>query len=254
VDSTNEHPNIGRDDLFEVIRHVSEIVGALFLPVSVTDTLQLVVNLATATVEGCDYAGLFLVEGGVVSTLVHTDPVVVEIDALQHLTGEGPCLDAIAHRLVFYVDDLKSDLRWPHFAPQATSAGIRSMLALPLADEARFGALNLYSRFPAAFGVIDRAKAAILASMISQALTLAQTYEDEERRSVAIRTADLRSRQIIGQAQGILMEREQISADAAFDILHRASQHLHIKFGEVAQNLIDTGERPNTGPALEDQQ
>ena len=253
MDSTDEHLSIGRDDLFEVTRHVSEIVGALFLPVSVTDTLQLVVNLAKATVEGCDYAGLFLVEGGIVSTLVHTDPVVVEIDALQHLTGEGPCLDAIAHRLVFYVDDLKSDLRWPHFAPQATSAGIRSMLALPLADEARFGALNLYSRYPAAFGVIDRAKAAILASMISQALTLAHTHEDEERRSDAMRAA-LSSREIIGQAQGILMEREQISAEAASDILHRASQHLQIKFHEVAQNLIDTGERPDTGPSLEDQQ
>jgi AmiR/NasT family two-component response regulator len=53
---------------------------------------------------------------------------------------------------------------------------------------------------------------------------------------------------MIGQAQGILMERERISADAAFDILRRASQHLNIKLRVVAQNLVDTGERPETGP------
>ena len=42
------------------------------------------------------------------------------MDALQHQTNEGPCLDAIADRLIVYAHDLDKDLRWRHFAPQAT--------------------------------------------------------------------------------------------------------------------------------------
>ena len=88
-----------------------------------TQTLSSIVELAVATVEGCDLAGVFLVEGDVVTTPVHTDPLVAEIDALQRSTGEGPCLDAVAHRLIFYADDLDRDLRWLHFAPLARPGG-----------------------------------------------------------------------------------------------------------------------------------
>jgi AmiR/NasT family two-component response regulator len=57
---------------------------------------------------------------------------------------------------------------------------------------------------------------------------------------------------MIGQAQGILMERERITADQAFDILRRASQHLNIKLRDIAQQLVDTGERPDTGTGAAD--
>jgi len=224
----------------------SETARILFTAGSVTHTLSSIVELAVATIEGCDFAGIFLVEGDVVTTPVHTDPVVAEIDSLQHRSGEGPCLDAVAHRLIFYADDLDRDLRWLHFAPLARNAGIRSVLALPLTSDAQMGALNLYSRYPAAFGVDGRAKAAILVSLASLALSVAHSHEDEERRAANFHAA-LASRETIGQAVGILMERERITAEAAFVILRRASQHLNIKVREVARNLIDTGEDPDTG-------
>jgi AmiR/NasT family two-component response regulator len=44
------------------------------------------------------------------------------------------------------------------------------------------------------------------------------------------------------------MEREQIGADQAFEVLRRASRFLNVKLREVAQTLVDTGERPHTGP------
>jgi hypothetical protein len=224
----------------------AETARILFTAGSVTDTLTSIVELAVATIEGCDFAGVFLVEGDVVTTPVHTDPVVAAIDCLQHRTGEGPCLDAVAHRLIFYAGDLDRDLRWLHFAPLARKAGIRSVLALPLSSDSQLGALNLYSRYPAAFGVDGRAKAAILVSMASLALSVAHSHEDEERRAADFHAA-LASRETIGQAMGILMERERITAESAFIILRRASQHLHIKLREVARNLIDSGEDPDTG-------
>jgi hypothetical protein len=247
VDSTSGKSTIDRDSLSEFTEDFYETARILFAAGGVKDTLASVVELAVDTIEGCDFAGLFVIDGGIVSTPVSTDPLVDEADALQHQTGEGPCLDAITHRLIFYADDLENDLRWPHFAPQATALGIRSMLALPLAASASAGAVNLYARYPAAFGVVDRAKATILASLAGLALTVAHTHEDEERRADNLMAA-LDSRETIGEALGILMERERITPDQAFDVLRRASQRLNLKLREVAQNLVDTGERPDSGP------
>lgn len=248
MDVNDGSPAIDADSLTELSRNVAETAQILFTAGNVTETLASVVDVAVATIDGCDFAGVFLLDGNIVTTPAHTDPVVIEVDTLQHQSGEGPCLDAIAIRTVFYAEDLSTDLRWPAFAPLAAAAGIRSALALPLSAGAQLGAVNLYARFPIAFGVMDRAKAAILVSLASLALSAANTHEDEARRILSFQTA-LSGREIIGEALGILMEREKISADQAFDILRRASQHLNIKLREVAQNLVDTGEDPITGPA-----
>jgi transcriptional regulator with GAF, ATPase, and Fis domain len=247
MDSSSETLAAGTDPVTDLTVNFSETAQILFSAGSVVDTLASVVDLAVATIEGCDYAGLFLIESGVVNTPVHTDPIVVEVDGLQHLTGEGPCLDAIAQQLMVYTEDLGSEQRWSDFGRQATSIGIRSVLALPLADENRRGALNLYARYPSAFGVVDRGKAVILTSLATLALSAAHLHENEERRAENLHLA-LRTRELIGQAEGILMQRERITADQAFDILRRASQHLNRKLREVAQDLVDTGEGPNTGP------
>ena len=50
--------------------------------------------------------------------------------------------------------------------------------------------------------------------------------------------AALESRDVIGQAKGILMARESISADEAFDILRRASQRSGRKLRDIAAQLI----------------
>jgi hypothetical protein len=120
------------------------------------------------------------------------------------------------------------------------------VLALPLSQNNSLGALNLYARSPIAFGVVDRGKAVILASLAELALTAAHSHEQDGMGFQDFRAA-LGTREMIGQAEGILMERERISANHAFDILRRASQHLNIKLREVAQNLVDTGESPDTG-------
>jgi GAF domain-containing protein len=247
MESTRRPNAVDGDSFSEFAFSFGQTARALFTAGNVSATLTSVVELAVATIEGCDYAGIFLIEKDRVTTPVFTDPIVVEIDRAQHTTNEGPCLDAVDHRLIFYADDLGHDLRWLHFAPQATKAGVRSVLALPLSADAQLGALNLYARYPLAFGVVDRAKAAILVSLASLALSVAHSHEDEERHAANLHAA-LIKRDSIGQAVGILMERERITANQAFDILRRASQHLNIKLREVAQNLVETREGPDTGP------
>src|SRR5580704_7850392 len=104
----------------------SQTASALLSAGTVMGTLQQVVDLAVATIDGCDFAGIFLLEGGTVTTTVRTDPVVAEIDGLQRDTGQGPSLDAIGDGGTVYADDLTDDQRWASFGPQAAGAGIRS--------------------------------------------------------------------------------------------------------------------------------
>lgn len=224
----------------------SRTAAGLFAAGSVEDTLSAVVNLAVATIEGCDFAGVFLLRGDVITTPAHTAAIVTEVDAMQQRTSQGPCLDAIRAGVTFYADDLAEEPRWPAFGIEARAAGIRSILALPLIGDGAVGALNLYASYPRAFGVIDRARGLLLAALATLAFTAAQNHEDAEKR-VANLHAALESREVIGQAQGILMEREHITANQAFDMLRRASQHLNLKLREVAQVLVETGERPRTG-------
>jgi len=248
VDFAEELPAVDPRSLSVLSRNVAESAQILFHAGNVTDTLASVVDLAVTTIDGCDFAGIVLLDGGVLSTPVHTHPLVVEADALQELCGEGPGLEAIAHRSVFYAEDLNTDHRWPQFSQRAAATGLRSVLSLPLSADAQRGALNLYARSPVAFGVVDRATGAILSSLAGLALSVARSHEDEERRELNFQAA-LSTREVIGEALGILMERERISADQAFDVLRRASQYLNVKLREVAQNLVDTGEDPDTGPA-----
>ncbi len=200
-----------------------------------------------ATIESCDFAGLFVLREGRVTMPVNTGPVVAELDAFQLESHQGPCLDCMAQGTVLYAEELADDPRWPSFGPQAAAAGVRSVLSLCLTHGgAVVGALNLYARFPLAFGAVDRARGLVLAGLAGLALSVAEAHDEEERRAENLRQA-LITRQIIGQAQGILMERERITAEQAFDVLRRASQHLNTKLREVAQDLVETGERPVTG-------
>ena len=241
-------PLVDEDSVLGLTSALAEAAQILFADGGVDETLGAVVALAVATIEDCDVAGVFLIDGDVVTTRAHTSALVAAVDALQHSSGEGPCLDAVAMGAPSYANDLSEEQRWPTFSPLAVAFGIRSVFAVPLwAEGAPVGGLNLYARLPGAFGVIDRARGVLLAALASLAVATAQSHEDDERRTANLEAA-LVTREIIGQAQGILMERERITADQAFDVLRRASQHLNRKLREIAETLVDTGEGPDVGP------
>ena len=241
------------DDFVDLNDSFSEVVLALFAGESVQDTLQRIVDLAESAVDGCEAAGILLVDGDAVTTAAASSELVVVVDQLQIDSGEGPCIDASTRLAAYYANDLIDDPRWPTFAPAAVSAGVRSVLAYSLST-ARRGALNLYARLPAAFGATDRAQGQLFATLARLAIDSAEERATDKTRAVNLAEA-LRTREMIGQAQGILMERERITADQAFDVLRRASQHMNVKLRQVAETLVETGESPNTGrpPHLPDE-
>ncbi|WP_421119343.1 ANTAR domain-containing protein [Aquihabitans daechungensis] len=236
----------GHDHDLDLEDGFAQVAVALFAPESIDATLQRIVEVAEIVIEGCDAAGIFVVEDGRVVTAAATGPLVTRLHALQVESGEGPCLDAAGEETTFYAADVADDDRWPTFGPLAVEAGVRSILASSLSPD-RSSVLNLYARRPGAFGATDRAQGVLFATLARLALDSAEERAADERRTGEFRDG-LRSRALIGQAQGILMEREHITADQAFDVLRRASQRMNVKLRIVAQTLVET----DTEPARED--
>ena len=204
---------------------------------SVQATLDRMVDLAVETIDGCDHAGISLVEGRKITTPAATDDIPVQVDAIQYEVDEGPCLDAIREHEVFQTDDLASERRWPKFSERAArETNVVSMLTYRLfVEENTLGGLNLYSASKAGFDADDRVVGSVFAAHAAVALSAAVKQQQMEEA--------LQSRDVIGQAKGILMARQDVTAEEAFDMLRRASQRLNLKLREVAERVA-ANEKP----------
>lgn len=92
------------------------------------------------------------------------------------------------------------------------------------------GGLNLYSKQVNAFDDETRAAAEIYAVHAAVAL-------DKAREVTALNSA-LATRQIIGQAVGIVMRTYTVDENAAFNYLVRVSQTTNTKLREVAARVV----------------
>ncbi len=202
-------------------------------PASVAKTLDIVVGLARRRF-GADGAGILLAaDGGAASTAAPTAASGAQArlaDALQVDHHQGPGFHAITGRQPVISTELRFDSRWRFWAPQVADLGFRSVLSLALADGDPFGAVTLYSQRPSCFRADSLAPGLGFAQQASIAITAAVEREQ------LLRAAD--SRGIIGQAQGILMERYQISADQAFAMIKRSSSALNQKMRLIAERII----------------
>ncbi|KIH96430.1 hypothetical protein LP52_25030 [Streptomonospora alba] len=206
---------------------------------SVQSTLEEITALAVSEIEGCEFAGVSLVEKKKnISTHAETDPLVKRIDEIQYRTGEGPCIQAVWVREVFSVDSMDGETRWPRFTAEAGPLGVGSMCSFQLfTHEEILGGLNLYSSREHAFGVEAYEIGQILAAHAAVALASAQTEHNLQR---AVRT-----RQRIGEATGILIERYRITDREAFALLAKASQNMNVKLSALAEELVHTGSLPD---------
>jgi hypothetical protein len=135
-------------------------------------------------------------------------------------------------------------------AAAADRLGVASALALGLfvhrgEQWSGVGVFTLYGAEPDAFGQEDEEFGSILAAYVSVAAAAAERRHGVDRREAALHRG-LSTRDVIGQAKGILMERQHLSAGEAFDVLRRASQRLNRRLADVAQHLADTGALPGT--------
>jgi transcriptional regulator with GAF, ATPase, and Fis domain len=199
-------------------------------------TLDRVVAHAVALVDGCEAAGILVVRGASVRTVAATNDLARESDRMQGELGEGPCLTAtLDEEQVFRIADMTTAAdRWPRYAPAARELGIGSAMGFLLfTEDENLGALNLYSSRPNAFGARTEHVGWLLAS--HAAVAFASARNDAQLREA------ITTRQDIGEALGIIMERHKLTEQQAFDRLRRESQTRNVKLRELARLVTEKG-------------
>ncbi len=213
--------------------------------------LRMAVELARATVGGADGVSVSIKRHGRLATVAATDQTILDMDARQYATGEGPCVDASIKGRWFHAPSLDAEERWPSFVPKAKALGINAILSSPLFDWRRpVGALNIYSHSPSAFAAADLRLASTFAAEASTVLTDAGIGLTDTAQSDRFGAA-LRTREIIAQAQGVIMEREGINEDDAYTVLRIYSQRTGRPLRERAEQIASSALRSQGtfGPA-----
>ncbi|NYJ73131.1 GAF and ANTAR domain-containing protein [Allobranchiibius huperziae] len=220
-------------------RAADQVARDLQRPRTTAERMQRGVDLAVELLEGCDHAGITLVRGRTLTAGPATDDIVALGDRLQDQLGEGPCLDTVRQSRTMYTADLRHDKRWETWGPQvAEKLGVRSLLSLLLYTHDRsYGALNLYSERVDGFTAEDLVVADSLATHLAVAMA---DGEEIEHRGVA-----MINRTVIGQAEGILMERLGVLPEEAFAYLRGISQRSNRKLLDVARELVSTRVLPS---------
>jgi GAF domain-containing protein len=222
----------------ETALELAKLAGVVLTEPDLDTALVAVTRVAVSAVEPCDGASLTLRERGVPAAPIADGDWAVELDRLQFVEQEGPCLDCLREGSIMRVSDLAADGRFPHYGPKAAELGACSTMSLPLSADGRtVGALNLYSRTVSAFDSDAVAVGELLAAHASLAVTAATAYYSNRDLADQMRQA-LESRAVIEQAKGVLMGRHGCTADDAFALLVQQSQRTNRKLREVAQDLV----------------
>lgn len=199
--------------------------------------LRELIEVAAEAVPGAQYAGITVTRrqhSSETAAATHRYPVL--LDGIQDRCQQGPCLSAAAQQDRVRIDDLGADKRWPRYREQALrDTPIRSILSFGMfGDGQTNAALNFYAEPTNAFddGSADLGK--VFATHTALVWNMLRR-EHQFRRALV-------SRDIIGQAKGMLMERLAIDAAEAFRLLTRLSQESNTRIAQVAQQVIAGGQ------------
>lgn len=221
-----------QDDLAS---RMADLARQLAVPLSLDAVLTGVTKNVIETIPGADLAGFLLLSNrGRFETHAATSELLFDLDALQVKFGEGPCIEAATDELIVRTDDFVDEQRWPNYSAAVLKIGLRSALSFKLYTTQRnAGALNIFGFEPNAFGPEDESVGFVLAAHAAAAILASRQGEQLQ--------SALTSRDLIGQAKGMIMERYKLDSDGAFRLLARLSQDSNIRLAEVAEQVIEAG-------------
>jgi GAF domain-containing protein len=201
-----------------------------------TDSETVIAELAEhAAVEipGAQYAGVTVTRNAKhIDTPAATHKWPILLDEIQQRHREGPCLTSAWEEKIIHVADLETDERFPLYRRDVLAeTPIRSVMSFQLfiAGET-MGALNVYAEQPHAFGPETKVIGLIFAAHSSVAWNSARR-EEQYKRALA-------SRDMIGQAKGMIMERYGVDAVQAFELLRKLSQDSNVPLIQIATELV----------------
>jgi GAF domain-containing protein len=220
---------------------LAEMALSIHEEATVAETVERVLDFARSAVD-CSHAGVVFVHAKQrIETVASTEALVARLHAREMDLGEGPDLSILGDRTTVLVDDTHQEERWPAWASAAAEAGLRSMMGVRLYTSKRtIGSLNLYDSRPHHFSASDLQVAHVLARHAAVAMWRVQESDHLWQA--------IDARKLIGQAQGILMERYDLDDERAFEVLRRYSQNSNVKLRDVAQMVVDTRSLPDAAP------
>ncbi|BBY60288.1 GAF and ANTAR domain-containing protein [Mycolicibacterium sarraceniae] len=207
------------------------------LPPDTASRIAEIAHHAAAELPGADYVNVTVTSGQYgIDTPASTHPWAERIDAIQRRHREGPCVSSSRQPHPVHVEDLTLETRWPRFRAEALdSTPVRSIMGFPLfVNGESMGTLNVFAERPHAFGERTRQLGSLFADHVALVCEAA-------RRESQFQEA-LASRDIIGQAKGMIMERYSMDADQAFEMLRQLSRNANVPLAEVAAKIIEAAQ------------
>ena len=209
----------------------AEELAATVSPVDLDHTLGRITSAAVEALPDVDYASITIQRAdGSLETVAPTDPLVCEIDAAQYELKEGPCYEAATTTTYVSAPDLASDDRYPRYAQTALAAGVKSQAGIRIfsTDESH-AALNLYSRRSGSFSDFE-SLAALFAQQSARVIEYAREIQSLQQAA--------ETRELVGRAVGVAMERYGLSEPRAFALLARLAHRHDIELTVVAESIV----------------
>jgi GAF domain-containing protein len=232
IDMNRARVSFGRlaSELAELVRRLQQQE-----PADIDTVLSELTNSALESLPAAQYAGITIASrNGEVRTAAAIGEYPKLLDKIQKRHGAGPCLSAAWEQQMIKIDDVAvEDDRWPGYCRDALSeTPIRSSVSFQLfADHHTMGALNFYAEQPHSFDDDAIELAQVAATHVAVAWNMV-------RRDLQFRSA-LESRDVIGQAKGMIMERFKVDAVQAFELLKRLSQSSNTPLVVIARQLVE---------------
>ncbi|KDE13185.1 GAF and ANTAR domain-containing protein [Rhodococcus aetherivorans] len=253
-DMAGNDPLCGR--VGEIVVALRRLSAALDEGDELPELLHLLVGNVVKIVPETGMAGVTVLRGGRPETEACSNPLLYELDHAQYLAGAGPGLDAVRTGQVVRADRAEMRRRWPAFAERAERFGTASSLAAPLRiDDETAGSFNLHSEHDHGFDSLDETLVEVFTTAVETALRQARRCA-RARAEITQLDRALRSRPTIDHAVGIVMAARGLTAEEAFAVLVRQSQHENVKLRDVAARLVaqltPAGTDPRPGPMTRD--
>ncbi|HKJ10840.1 MAG TPA: ANTAR domain-containing protein [Ornithinimicrobium sp.] len=217
-------------------QEMANVVEAMTVASDLVSTAHIVAEAACSLIPGTQQASVSLARRGVgIDTIASHGQIPRQADAAQVDTGQGPCIEAAWQHRLARLPDTQTDRRWPQFSARARAMGVGSMLSLQLSlpqetEEDRIGAINCYSESAHSFGRDCETIGLFLAVHASAGIGAAEREEQ-------LRHA-LNSRDVIGQAKGLIMAQQGLSADAAFALMVRQARDTNTRMHDLAVGVV----------------
>jgi GAF domain-containing protein len=222
---------VDEEHLSAALAHAARTINQAQTP---AETIQTIAETALLSIPSIEHVGVSVLDRhGHAETVAATSDLVRELDKLQYGLDEGPCVDSLRDATAVAAPRIASDPRWPRYVPAAVQLGLKAQLAvkLYLDDQGTVGGLNMYSTEseeidPQAAGIAD-----LFATHAALALGKAREVDHLHQA--------LRTREVIGQAIGLLMAQYKLDPDAAFAFLVRTSSRANVKVRDIAEQMVE---------------